>query len=45
MHTTIHKIDLKNKDFMYSTGNNSQYLIITCNKKIKKNIGIYIDYV
>ena len=33
MHTTIHKIDLKNKDFMYNTGNNSQYLIIICNEK------------
>ena len=41
IHTTIYKIN--NKDLLYSTGNYTQYFVITCmGKNLKKKIYIYV---
>ena len=40
MHTTIYKID--NKDLLYSTGNSTQYAVITYMGKESKKVWIYV---
>ena len=42
MHTTIYKIT--NKDLLYSTGNYTQYIVITCKGKEseKEYVSVYI---
>ena len=42
MHTTIYKIDINNKDLLYSTGSFIQYLIINYNGEESKNENIYL---
>ena len=43
IYTLLYIKQITNKDLLYSTGNNTQYLVITYNgKKSKKRVYIYV---